>query len=87
MSGQDEDLGNLHMLRRIGSIDSHIGDVVASEGLDALIDIGSTVAVAMETDVTEVGLNQAWLQVGDTNGRVGHIDTQSIGQSLEGASW
>ena len=48
MSGQDEDLGNLHMLRRIGSIDGHIGDVVASEGLDAFIDIGSTVAVAME---------------------------------------
>ena len=75
MGGQNQHLGNLHVLRRIGSIDSHVGNIIARKGFDALIDISSTVAVAVETDITEVGLYQSGLQVGHAHGSIGHIYT------------
>lgn len=37
VSGQNQHLSNLHMLGSIGGIDGHVGNVVASQGLNALI--------------------------------------------------
>ena len=70
------------MLWCIGGVNGNIGNIVASEGLDAFVHIGRTVVVTMEADVAEVGLHQAWLQIRDTNGCVGHIDTQSVRKGL-----
>ena len=82
MRGEDEDLGNLHMLGGIGGIDGHVGDVVACEWFDALIDVGSSAGISMETDVAEVGLNKSRLQVRHTDGRTGNIDSQTVGQGF-----
>ena len=70
------------MFWRIGGIDGNVSNIVASKGLDTFIDIGSTIMVAMETDIAEVCLHKTRLQIGDTDGGVGHIDTQSIGKCL-----
>ena len=69
----------------IGGIDGDIGDVVARQRLDALIDIGGAVIVTMEADVAEVGLDEAGLQVSDADGRIGHVDAESVGQCLHGS--
>ena len=37
MSGQYQYLGYLYMLRGVGRIDRHVGNVVAGKGLDALL--------------------------------------------------
>ena len=65
MSGQNQHLCNLYMLWCIGGVNGNIGNIVASEGLDAFVHIGRTVVVTMEADVAEVGLHQAWLQIRD----------------------
>ena len=78
MSGKNEHLSNLYVLRSIGGIDSHIGNVVASQGLDTLIYIGSTIVVTAETDIAEVRLNETGLQVRDADGRIGNINAQTV---------
>ena len=82
MCGQNEHFGNLHMGWGIGSIDGHISDVVTSEGFDALVKFCSTVGIAMEADIAEVGLHEAWLEVGDADGRVGHVDAETVGEGF-----
>ena len=57
MGGQYQHFGNLHMRWSISRIDSNVGNVVASQRLDALIDVGGTLVIAMETDGAEVGLD------------------------------
>ena len=84
MGGQNEYLCYLHMLGRVGGIYGDISYIVARKGLDAFIDIGCTIVVTMETDIAEVGLHKSRLQVGDTDGGIGHIDTQAIGKGLDG---
>lgn len=61
MCCQDEDLGNLDMCRRTGSIEADIGNVIAVEGLDAFVYVVGTLRVAMEADVGEVGLYESGL--------------------------
>ena len=85
MSGQNEYFGNLHMRWGIGSKDCHIGDVVAREGFDALIEFGSTLGIAVEADVAEVGLYEAGLEVGDADSGIGHIDAETVGEGLHGS--
>ena len=75
MGGKDEHLGYLYMSRRIGGKDGHVGDVVAGKWLDALINTGGTVGVAMEAYVAEVCLDQSGLEVRDTDGSIGYVDT------------
>ena len=70
MGGEDEYLGNLDMGRCVRGIDGHVGDIVARQGLDALIDISGTVVVAVEADIAEIGLYKSGLQVGNTDGGV-----------------
>ena len=72
MSGQDEHF----------CIDSHISDVVAREGLDALIELGGTIGISVETDVAEVGLYKAGLEIGDADGSVGHVNAESVGEGF-----
>ena len=84
MSGQNEYLGYLHMGGGIGGIDGHIGNIVAREGLDALIELGGAGRIAMEADVAEIGLDEAGLEVGDADGRVGHIDAEAVAKGLYG---
>ena len=79
MGGQDKHFGYLYVSRGVGGIDGHIGNVVASEGLDALIEFGSAVGIAVEADIAEIGLYEAGLEVGDADSCVGHIDAESIG--------
>ena len=57
MGCQYQDLGYLNMSRGIGGIDSDIGDVITSQGLDALVQFRSPLVIPMETDVTEVRLH------------------------------
>ena len=83
MCGQDKHFGNLHMGRRTGCIEGHIGNVVASERFDAFIYIVGTLCIAMETNHTEIGFHQSRLHVGDTHGRVGHINAQTIADGLD----
>ena len=85
MSGQNEYLCYLHMLWRVGGIYGDIGYIVARKGLDALIDIGCTIVVAMETDIAEVGLHKSRLQISHPDGGVGHIDTQASERALTAA--
>ena len=40
MGGQNQHFGNLHVSRGIGCIDGNVGNVVACQRLDALIDVG-----------------------------------------------
>ena len=42
MGCQYQDFGNLNVSRRIGCKDSYVSNVIASERLDALVDVGST---------------------------------------------
>ena len=74
MCGKDKHLGYLDVGRGIGSIDGNIGNVVARERLDALIDIGGPVVVTVETGVAEVRLDKSRLQVRHADGGMGHIN-------------
>lgn len=85
MRGEDEDLGNLHMLGGIGGIDSYIGDIVAGEGLNAFVDIGSTLGVAMEASVAEISFHKTRFEVGDADGSASYIEAESIGDGLYGS--
>ena len=80
MSGEDKHLGYLDMGRGVGCKDGNIGNVITRQWLDALVDIGGTLVVTMKADVAEVRLNKTGLQVGDTDGRVGHVDAESVRQ-------
>ena len=46
VGSQYQHLGNLHMLRGIGSIDGHVGNIVGCQGLDALIELGGALGMA-----------------------------------------
>ncbi len=84
MGGENEHFGYLHMFGGVGGIDGHIGDIVAREGFDALIELGCALGVAVEADVAEIGLYEAGLEVGDADGSVGHVDAESVGEGLHG---
>ena len=85
MGGKDKHLGYLDVSRRVSSKDGYIGNVITSQWLDALIDMGSPVVVAMETGVAEVRLNKTWLQVGNADSRIGHIDAEPVRQCFHGS--
>ena len=72
------------MSRSISCIDSNIRDIITSQGFDAFIDIGGTLRISMETDIAEVGLHKAWLQVRDTHGRIA-VSATSIRNPSESA--
>ena len=57
MGGQYQYLGSLYVLRGIGGKDGDVGNIISRQGLDAFIDRGGPVVVAVETDVAEVGLS------------------------------
>jgi methylglyoxal synthase len=57
MGCQYQDFGYLNMSRGIGGIDSDIGDVITSQGLDALVQFRSPLVIPMETDVAEIRLH------------------------------
>ena len=61
VGGKDEHLGNLYVGRGIGSIDGHVGYVVASQWLDALVDTRCTVGIAMKADIAEVRFHKSGL--------------------------
>ena len=84
MGGQDEHFGYLDVGRGIGSIYGDIGNIVTCQWLDAFIDISGTVAITMETDVTEVGLDKSGFQVRNTDGGMCNINAQTVGQCLHG---
>ena len=64
MGGKDEHLCNLHMLGCAGGIESHVGNVVTGERLDAPIDIVGALCVTMEAHIGEVGFHESGLDVG-----------------------
>ena len=66
MGSQDEHLGYLHVSGSVSSIDGHIGNILASEWLDAFIHTCSTLLIAVEADVAEIGLNQSGLEIATT---------------------
>ena len=57
MGGQYQHFGNLHVFWSVGSIDSHVSNIIASQRFDAFIDCGGTVAVSVEADIAEVSLH------------------------------
>ena len=61
LSGEDKHLGNLHVSGCVGGIDGHVSDIVAGQWFNALIDIGGTFRVAVETGVAEIRLHQTGL--------------------------
>ena len=85
MSSQNKYLGNLDVLRSVGCKDGYIGNVVTRQRLDAFVDISSTFVVAVESDVAEIRLYKARLQVGNADGCIGYIDAQSVGERLHGS--
>ena len=82
MCGQYQHLGYLDVRWRVGSEDSHVGDVIARQWLDAFVDVGSTVGIAVEADVAEVSLHQSRLQVGHADGSICHVNAQTVGECL-----
>ena len=82
MGSEDEHFGYLHVLGGVSGIDGHICNVIARKRLDALVELGSAGCITMETDVAEVGLDEAGLEVGDANSCIGHVDAQSVGEGL-----
>ena len=73
------------MLWRAGGKEGYIGNVSASQRLDALIDLIGTFVVAMETHVAEVGLYQTGFQVGYTYCRFCYVNAQSVSNHLDGS--
>ena len=55
MGGQHKHLGNLHMGRSAYGVEAHIGDVVARQGLNAVVNMTGALFVTMESDVGEIG--------------------------------
>jgi len=78
MCGQYQYFGYLHVLWCIGSIDSHIGNIVARQRGDAFVQFGSTLFVTFEADVAKVRLYQSRLQVRYTDGGISYVDAQTI---------
>ena len=85
MGGEDKHLGYLHMGGGVGGIDGRIGDIVTGKRRDALVDVGGALGITVEAGVTEVGLHQTGLEVGDTDGSIGDIETQAVGDGLHGS--
>ena len=73
------------MLGSTCCIERHIGNVVAYERFDTLIDIVGTLVIAMEADVGEVGLNESGLQIGYSYTCMGYVNAQSVGKCLDGS--
>ena len=65
MGGQHQHFSYLHVGRSLGSIETHVGDVVTRQGFDAFVDIIGSLLVAMETGTAEVGLHQTRLHIGN----------------------
>ena len=82
MGGEDQHLGYLHVLGGVGGIDGHVGDIVARQGLDAFVDVGGALGVAVEAGVAEVGLHQSWFKVGNADSCVCDIKAQTVGDGL-----
>lgn len=85
MGGQHKHLGNLHMGRSAYGVEAHIGDVVARQGLNAVVNMTGALFVTMESDVGEIGFHQARLHIGNANATVGHINTQAIANGFTAA--
>ena len=83
VGSKDEYFCYLYMRWGVGGIYGNIGNIIASKRLDTFIYISGTLGIAMETDIAEVGLHKTWLQVGDTDSRIGNIDAQAIGECLD----
>ena len=79
MCGKHQHFSYLHMLGSTCCIERHIGNVVAYERFDTLIDIVGTLVIAMEADVGEVGLNESGLQIGYSYTCMGYVNAQSVG--------
>ena len=84
MGGEHEDFCNLHVLRSVGDVESHVGYVGAGEGVYSFVDIIGTFVVAMEADVAEACLHESGFDVAyaDVGGR--KVDSQTIGECLDG---
>ena len=78
MGSKDEHLGNLDVGRSISGKYGNIGNIIARQRLDALIDTCSTIVIPMETDVAEISLDKTRLQVSNTDSRISYIDAKSI---------
>ena len=73
------------MLRSTGSIESHIRNIITIQRFDTLINTGSTLIITMETDIREIRLHQSRLDIGNTHLGMSHINTQAIGDCLDGS--
>ena len=82
MGGQNQHLGDLHVGRGVGSIDSHIGHIVGCERFDTLINLGSPFGVAVEARVAEICFDKSGLEIRHTDGRVRHIDAQTVAEGF-----
>lgn len=82
MGGENQHLGYLNMLGSAGGIECHVGNIIASQWLNATVNIVGTLGVAMETDVGEIGLHQSRLDVGNANAGMSHVDAQTIGDGF-----
>ena len=85
MGGKHKHFGNLHMLRRVGGIQHHVGYVVAVERMDAGIDAVGFRLVATETRDAEIGFHKSRLHVGDAHTGVDKVDAQAVGKSFTAA--
>ena len=73
------------MFRSTGCIESHIRNIITIQWFDTLINTGSTLIISMETDIREIRLHQAGLDIGNTHLGMSHINTQAIGDCLDGS--
>ena len=84
MGGEDEDFGDLDVRGCRGGVEGNVGDVVAGEGRNAGVEALGGGGVAVETDVGEVGLDEAGLDVGDADGRLVEIHAETVAEGLDG---
>ena len=68
VGGHDEDLGDLHVFRCAGGEPCDFSDVGSGQRVYAFIYIVGLGLVASETYYREVGLHEAGLDVGDSQG-------------------
>ena len=69
MCGKDEHFGNLHVGRGLGGIEAHIGNIVAGEWLDAIVDVIRPLLVTMKARHAEVGFYKTRLHWHNTHCR------------------
>ena len=77
-------LADIHVSRLACGPHDSLGNIVAGEGFQTLIDIVSTVLVAVEAHHGELGLDHSGANLGDTDAVAEEIDAHTVAEGVHG---